>query len=76
MSASGLALAQRVPSGRITSILNTKRVISADTALWFARHLGTRAQFWLNLQTGDRLRFRHHRARLRCRVAAEVERRA
>jgi plasmid maintenance system antidote protein VapI len=30
-----------VPSGRITSILNGKRPISADTALRLARHLGT-----------------------------------
>ena len=51
MSANRLALALRVPSGRITSILNGRRAISADTALRLARHLGTSAQFWLNLQT-------------------------
>ena len=33
MSANRLALALRVPSGRITSILNGRRAISADTAL-------------------------------------------
>jgi addiction module HigA family antidote len=50
MSANRLALALRVPSGRITSILNGQRAISADTALRLARHLGTSAQFWMNLQ--------------------------
>ncbi len=51
MSANRLALALRVPSGRNTSILNGKRAVSADTAFRLARHLGTSARFWLNLQT-------------------------
>ena len=74
MSANRLALALRVPSGRITSILNGKRVISADTALRLARHLGTSAQFWLNLQTRHDLAVaeRDHGAR----IAAEVDRAA
>ncbi len=38
MPANRLALALRVPSGRITSILNGRRAISADTALRLARH--------------------------------------
>ena len=69
-----LALALRVPSGRITSILNGRRAISADTALRLARHLGTTAQFWLNLQTRYDLTVaeRDHGAR----IAAEVARAA
>jgi addiction module HigA family antidote len=51
MSANRLALALRVPSGRITSILKGKRAISADTALRLTHHLGTSARSWLNLQT-------------------------
>jgi addiction module HigA family antidote len=51
MSANRLALALRVPSGRITSILNGRRAISADLALRLARHFGTSARFWMNLQT-------------------------
>ncbi len=71
MSANRLALALRVPSGRITSILNGRRAISADTALRLARHLGTSAQFWMNLQTRYDLTVaeRDHGAR----IAAEVE---
>ncbi len=51
LSANKLALALRVPSGRITDILNEKRGISADTALRLACYFGTTAQFWMNLQT-------------------------
>jgi antitoxin HigA-1 len=74
MSANRLALALRVPSGRITSILNGKRAISADTALRLARHLGTSARFWMNLQTRYDLAIaeRDHGAR----IAAEVDRAA
>ena len=51
LSANKLALSLRVPSGRITQILNGKRGVSAETALRLARYFGTSAQFWLNLQT-------------------------
>ena len=74
MSANRLALALRVPSGRITSMLNGKRTISADTALRLAHHLGTSARFWMNLQTRYDLTVaeRDHGAR----IAAEVDRAA
>ena len=51
LSANQLALALRVPSGRITSLINGKRSVTPDTALRFARYFGNSAQFWLNLQT-------------------------
>lgn len=51
ISANQLALALRVPSGRITDILNGKRAITPDTALRLARYFGNSAQFWLNMQT-------------------------
>ncbi len=52
LSANKLALALRVPSGRITSILNGKRGISPETALRLARYFGNSPRFWLNLQSG------------------------
>jgi addiction module HigA family antidote len=55
LSANQLALALRLPSGRITDILNGKRGISADTALRLARFFGNSARFWLNLQTAYEL---------------------
>jgi antitoxin HigA-1 len=50
LSANRLAIALRVPSGRITDIINQKRGVSAETALRLARYFGTSADFWLNLQ--------------------------
>jgi antitoxin HigA-1 len=51
LNANSLALALRVPSGRITTILNGGRGISPDTALRLARHFGNSARFRANLQT-------------------------
>ncbi len=51
LSANRLALGLRVPSGRITDILNGKRSITPETALRLARAFGTSADFWMNLQT-------------------------
>ena len=55
LSANRLALALRLPSGRITDILNGKRGISPDTALRLARYFGNSARFWLNLQVSYEL---------------------
>jgi len=51
LSANRLSLELRVPSGRITQILNGKRGISAETALRLSRYFGNSAQFWINLQS-------------------------
>lgn len=50
LSANRLALSLRVPSGRISDILNGKRSISPETALRLARYFGNSASFWVNLQ--------------------------
>ena len=50
LSANRLALALRVPSGRITQILNGKRAVTAETALRLSRYFGNSAEFWMNLQ--------------------------
>jgi addiction module HigA family antidote len=55
LSANRLALALRLPSGRITDILNGKRGISPETALRLGRFFGNSARFWLNLQTAYEL---------------------
>jgi addiction module HigA family antidote len=74
LSANRLALALRVPSGRITAILGAKRAISAETALRLARYFGTSARFWRNLQSQYELA-RAQRV-LGARVNAEVQRAA
>lgn len=74
LSANRLALALRVPSGRITSILGGKRSITAETALRLAHFLGTSAAFWMNLQTRYDLAVAE--GQIGKRIAAEVQRAA
>ena len=50
ISINGLALELRVPVTRISEIVNERRGITADTALRLARHFGTSADFWMNIQ--------------------------
>ncbi len=50
ITAYALAKALRVPSNRVTGIVNGERAITADTALRLARFFGTTPEFWLNLQ--------------------------
>lgn len=71
MSANKLALALRVPSGRITEILNGKRSITPETALRLARYFGNSASFWLGLQTDYDLAV--VQKALGERIAAEVQ---
>ena len=71
LSANKLALALRVPSGRVTAILNGNRAISPDTALRLARYFGNSAQFWMNLQTRYDLTVAERE--LGERIEAEVE---
>ncbi|MBI4475578.1 MAG: HigA family addiction module antidote protein [Acidobacteria bacterium] len=56
MSAAELARQLRVPTNRVTAILNGQRAITGDTALRLAHFFGTSAQFWLNLQNLYELR--------------------
>ena len=56
MSAAALARQLRVPTNRVTEILNGRRAITGDTALRLAHFFGTSAEFWLNLQSLYELR--------------------
>ena len=51
LSATRLALALGVPSGRITDMLNGRRSITAETAVRLGRYFGNRPHFWLELQS-------------------------
>jgi addiction module HigA family antidote len=62
MSAAELARQLRVPTNRITEILNSQRAITGDTALRLAHFFGTSAQFWLNLQGLYELRLAEQKA--------------
>jgi addiction module HigA family antidote len=45
-----------VPPGRISTIVNGKRSITADTALRLGLYFGVSPELWLNLQTDYDLR--------------------
>ncbi len=50
MSAAELARRLKVPTNRITAILNGQRAVTGDTALRLGHFFGTSAEFWMNLQ--------------------------
>jgi len=60
MSAAKLARQLKVPTNRITHILNGQRAITGDTALRLGHYFGTSAEFWLNLQKIYELRMAEH----------------
>ncbi len=70
LTAHALALALRVPANRIGTILAGDRAVTAETALRLARHFGTSAGFWLNLQKAYELEVaeRASGARIRAEV--------
>jgi antitoxin HigA-1 len=62
MSAAELARKLRVPTNRVTQILNGQRSITGDTALRLAHFFGTSPEFWLNLQSLYELRLAQRKA--------------
>jgi addiction module HigA family antidote len=50
MSAAELARQLKVPTNRITEILNGQRAITGDTALRLGHFFGNSPEFWMNLQ--------------------------
>src|SRR5450756_4558 len=62
MSAADLGRQLKVPTNRITGILNGQRAITGDSALRLAHFFETSAEFWLNLQKLYELRLAEQRA--------------
>jgi addiction module HigA family antidote len=62
MSAAELGRQLKVPTNRITGILNGQRAITGDSALRLAHFFGTSAEFWLNLQKLYELRLAEAKA--------------
>ncbi|MGH7331229.1 MAG: HigA family addiction module antitoxin [Candidatus Rokuibacteriota bacterium] len=56
MSAAELARQLKVPTNRVTGILNGQRGVTGDSALRLGHFFGTSPEFWLNLQTLYELR--------------------
>lgn len=61
-SAAELARRIKVPTNRITGILNGRRAITGDTALRLGHYFGTSAELWLNLQSLCELRLAERKA--------------
>jgi addiction module HigA family antidote len=62
MSAAELGRRLKVPTNRITGVLNGQRAVTGDTALRLAHFFGTSAEFWLNLQKLYELRLAEQKA--------------
>lgn len=62
LSANRFAMQLHVPANRITSILNGKRAITAETALRLAKFFGTTPELWINLQTSFDLKTEYNRS--------------
>ena len=76
MSAAELARQLKVPTNRITGILNGQRSITGDTALRLGHFFGTSAEFWLNLQSIYDLRLAERKAWRTIRALPTLKRRA
>jgi antitoxin HigA-1 len=62
MSAAELSRKLKVPTNRITEILNGRRAITGDTALRLGHFFKTSAQFWMNLQSLYELRLAENKS--------------
>ena len=62
MSAAELPRQLKVPTNRVTGILNGQRAITGDTALRLGHFFGISPEFWLNLQSLYELRLAERKA--------------
>ena len=76
MSAAELGRQLKVPTNRITEILNGQRSITGDTALRLGHFFGTSAEFWLNLQSLYDLRLAEQKAGKSIRILPTLKKRA
>ncbi len=76
MSAAELARQLKVPTNRITEILNGQRAITGDTALRLGHYFGTSAEFWLNLQSLYELRIAEKKAWKSIKILPTLKKRA
>ncbi len=73
LSAAALARHLKVPTNRITQILNGRRAISGDTAIRLAHFFGTSAQFWMNLQTLYEVKCAQHKVGKTLRTLSTIQ---
>lgn len=76
MSAAELARRLKVPTNRVTGILNGQRAVTGDTALRLGHFFGTSAEFWLNLQSLYDLRLAEQKAGKSIRILPTLKKHA
>src|SRR6266581_2445663 len=76
ISAAELARQLKVPTNRVTGILNGQRAITGDTALRLGHFFGTSPEFWLNLQSLYELRLAEQKAWRSIKVLPTLKQRA
>ena len=76
MSAADLARQLKVPTNRLTAILNGQRAVTGDTALRLGHFFGTSPEFWLNLQSLYELRLAEQKAGKSIRILPTLKKRA
>ncbi|MBI4594486.1 MAG: HigA family addiction module antidote protein [Candidatus Rokubacteria bacterium] len=75
MSAAELARQLKVPTNRVTGILNGQRAITGDTALRLGHFFGTSPEFWLHLQSLYELRLAEQRTGKTIKALPTLQRR-
>ncbi len=76
MSAAELARQLKVPTNRITGIINGQRAITGDTALRLGHFFGTSPEFWLNLQSLHDLRVAEEKVGKSIRILPRLKKHA
>jgi addiction module HigA family antidote len=76
MSAAELARQLKVPTNRVTGILNGQRAVTGDTALRLGHFFGTSPEFWLNLQSLYELRLAEQKAGKSIRILPTLKKHA
>ena len=76
MSAAELARQLKVPTNRVTGILNGQRAVTGDTALRLGHFFGTSPELWLNLQSLYELRLAEQKAGKSIRVLPTLKKHA
>lgn len=71
----GLARQLKVPTNRVTGILNGQRAITGDTALRLGHFFGTSPEFWLNLQSLYELRLAEEQVGRKIKALPTLKRR-
>lgn len=76
MSAADLARQLKLPTNRITAILNGQRAVTGDTALRLGHFFETSPEFWMNLQSLYDLRLAEQKAGKSIRVLPTLKKHA